>query len=171
MSSRGPISQSSSMPSFSLLRVVVVVVVAVVFVLPPRRAQFMCYCATSEREREKQSSSLFFISFYCKVIVIFAYVPQTSAESQMSFCANELRAFFFVLKSTNTLNNATRQTLSLCDDGPNFLSLCRFESSHVFVETHLERERESRRNALKRAHRKIYIIGGTKGTNCNRMRF
>jgi hypothetical protein len=30
----------------------------------------------------------------------------------------------------------------LCDDGPNFLSLCRFESSHVFVETHLERERE-----------------------------
>ena len=72
----------------------------------------MCYCATSEREREKQSSSLFFISFYCKVIVIFAYVPQTSAESQMSFCANELRAFFFVLKSTNTLNNATRQTLS-----------------------------------------------------------
>ena len=103
----------------------------------------MCYCATSEREREKQSSSLFFISFYCKVIVIFAYVPQTSAESQMSFCANELRAFFFVLKSTNTLNNATRQTLSLCDDGPNFLSLCRLlESSHVFVETHLERERE-----------------------------
>jgi hypothetical protein len=134
----------------------------------------MCYCATSEREREKQSSSLFFISFYCKVIVIFAYVPQTSAESQMSFCANELRAFFFVLKSTNTLNNATRQTLSLCDDGPNFLSLCRFESSHVFVETHLEREREResrRRNAVKRAHRKIYIIGGTKrtqGTNCNR---
>ena len=58
----------------------------------------MCYCATSEREREKQSSSLFFISFYCKVIVIFAYVPQTSAESQMSFCANELRAFFFLLK-------------------------------------------------------------------------
>ena len=43
-----------------------------------------------EREREKQSSSLFFISFYCKVIVIFAYVPQTRAESQMSFCANEL---------------------------------------------------------------------------------
>ena len=138
----------------------------------------MCYCATSEREREKQSSSLFFISFYCKVIVIFAYVPQTRAESQMSFCANELRAFFFLLKSTNTLNNTTRQTLSLCDDGPNFLSLCRLlESSHVFVETHLEREREreSRRNALKkRAHRKIYIIGGTKrtkGTNCNRVRF
>ena len=105
----------------------------------------MCYCATSEREREKQSSSLFFISFYCKVIVIFAYVPQ---KSQMSFCANELRAFFFVLKSTNTLNNATRQTLSLCDDGPNFLSLCRFESSHVFVETHLERERERAEETL-----------------------
>ena len=133
------------MPSFSLL---VVVVVAVVFVVPPRRAQFMCYCATSERERVKQSSSLFFISFYCKVIVIFAYVPQTSAESQMSFCANELRAFFFVLKSTNTLNNATRQTLSLCDDGPNFLSLCRFESSHVFVETQLERERERAEETL-----------------------
>jgi hypothetical protein len=110
----------------------------------------MCDCATSEREREKQSSSLFFISFYCKVIVIFAYVPQTSAESQMSFCANELRAFFFVLKSTNTLNNATRQTLSLCDDGPNFLSLCRFESSHVFVETHLEREREREREQKKK---------------------
>ena len=61
-----------------------------------------------EREREKQSSSLFFISFYCKVIVIFAYVPQ---KSQMSFCANELRAFFFLAqKSTNTLNNTTRQT-------------------------------------------------------------
>ena len=108
----------------------------------------MCYCTTSEREREKQSSSLFFISFYCKVIVIFACVPQ---KSQMSFCANELRAFFFLAqKSTNTLNNATRQTLSfLCDDGPNFLSLCRlFESSHVFVETHLERERERAEETL-----------------------
>jgi len=54
-----------------------------------------------------------------------------------------------VLKSTNTLNNATRQTLSLCDDGPNFLSLCRLlESSHVFVETHLERERERAEETL-----------------------
>ena len=135
-SSRGPISHSSSMPSFSLL---VVVVVAVVFVVPPRRAQFMCYCATSEREREAKQFPLLYR--FSKVIVIFAYVPQTRAESK-SFCANELRAFFFLLKSTNTLNNATRQTLSFCDDGPNFLSLCRFESSHVFVETHLERERE-----------------------------
>ena len=101
----------------------------------------MCYCTTSEREREAKQFPLLYR--FSKVIVIFAYVPQTRAESQMSFCANELRAFFFLLKSTNTLNNATRQTLSLCDDGPNFLSLCLLlESSHLFVETHLERERE-----------------------------
>ena len=107
----------------------------------------MCYCATSEREREKQSSSLFFISFYCKVIVIFAYVPQTR-QSQSRFVQN-CELFFFLLKSRNTLNNTTRQTLSLCDDGPNFLSLCRLlESSHVFVETHLERERERAEETL-----------------------
>ena len=104
----------------------------------------MCYCTTSEREREKQSSSLFFISFYCKVIVIFAYVPQTRAESQMSFCANELRDFFFLAqKYEHPKQYNTPDAVVLCDDGPNFLSLCRlFESSHVFVETHLERERE-----------------------------
>ena len=113
----------------------------------------MCYCTTSEREREKQSSSLFFISFYCKVIVIFAYVPQTSAESQMSFCANELRAFFFFApekkkKYEHPKQCNTARRCLFCDDGPNFLSLCRFESSHVFVETQLERERERAEETL-----------------------
>ena len=56
----------------------------------------MCYCTTSEREREAKQFPLLYR--FSKVIVIFAYVPQTRAESQMSFCANELRAFFFLLK-------------------------------------------------------------------------
>ncbi len=53
----------------------------------------MCYCATSEREREAKQFPLLYR--FSKVIVIFAYVPQTRAESK-SFCANELRAFFFL---------------------------------------------------------------------------
>ncbi len=110
----------------------------------------MCYCATSEREREAKQFPLLYR--FSKVIVIFAYVPQTRAESQSRFVRTNCELFFFLLrrkkKSTNTLNNATRQTLSLCDDGPNFLSLCRFESSHVFVETHLERERERAEETL-----------------------
>ena len=72
----------------------------------------MCYCATSEREREKQSSSLFFISFYCKVIVIFCVrSTDESRESNVVLC-ERIASFFFLCagekkKSTNTLNNAT----------------------------------------------------------------
>jgi hypothetical protein len=95
MSSRGPISQSSSMPSFSLLLVVVVVVV-VVFVLPPTTSTSLCVTVPHQRERERSKAVPSSLYRFSKVIVIFACVPQTRAESQMSFCANELRAFFFL---------------------------------------------------------------------------
>ena len=97
----------------------------------------MCYCATSEREREAKQFPLLYR--FSKVIVIFAYVPQ---KSQMSFCANELRAFFFLAQKYEHPKQCNTPDAVFLRRRPNFLSLCRFESSHVFVETHLERERE-----------------------------
>ena len=113
----------------------------------------MCYCATSEREREKQSSSLFFISFYCKVIVIFCVrSTDESRESNVVLC-ERIASFFFLCaggkkKYEHPKQCNTARRCLFCDDGPNFLSLCRFESSHVFVETQLERERERAEETL-----------------------
>lgn len=49
---------------------------------------YVLLCHIRERERSKAVPSS--LSRFSKVIVIFAYVPQKRAESQMSFCANEL---------------------------------------------------------------------------------
>ena len=132
-----------------------------------------------QRERERSKAVPSSLYRFSKVIVIFAYVPQKRAESQ-SFCANELWAFFFLRRRKKKKYEHPKQCNT--PDAVFVRRRSKFSFSLPLIRiltlirrnTLRERERESRRNALKRAHRKIYIIGGTKrtqGTNCDRVRF
>ena len=156
MSSRGPISQSSSIPSFSLLLVVVVVVV-VVFVLLRRReyAVYVVLYHIRERERERSKAVPFFIVLV-KSSRHFCVHSTEEQTSQSRVLRRFALSFFFLLKYSAlkkknlTLNKETEKRARQKDSTVQifFSFSLRSESAHV-VETHLEREREreSRRNA------------------------
>ena len=84
---------------------------------------------------------------------------RSTEESNVVLC-ERIASFFFLLKKYEHPKqyNTPDACLFCDDDGPNFLSLCRFESSHVFVETHLERERERAEETLYRSEHIVKYI-------------